>query len=182
MRMKKLVFIGDSLTEWYGWQRRFPEYRVINLGISGERVEELLQRLPSIHVEVKDPDYIFLMTGINNIGSGAYEIIETYRKIVSNLRNQYKTATLVIQSILPITIEWIDISRINDANHQLKHIAIDFRAQYLDIHALFLDALGKPKSEYLQEDGVHLSGKGYEVWSNEVERFLEKEQPRMRLP
>ena len=170
--MKQLVFIGDSLTQWFSWASRFPEYQVTNLGISGERVEELLHRMPSIHAEVKDPDCIFLMTGINNIGMGTYDIIDTYRQVVLDLATQYKSSKLVIQSILPITLAWIDISRIKDINLQLKEIAHEFNAAYLDVHTLFVDTQGNPRTECLQEDGVHLSSKGYEVWSGEIERFL----------
>ncbi len=32
-----------------------------------------------------------------------------------------------------------------------------------------------PKNRYLQEDGVHVSTKGYEVWSAAVEEFLRKD-------
>lgn len=173
-KMKRLVFIGDSLTEWYNWQSRFPEYRVTNLGISGERVEELRQRLPAIHAEVTNPDAIFLMTGINNIGYGDYNIIETYRAILNDLATHYKTAKLVLQSVLPVTLEGIDNHRIREINLQLKALTQEFHAAYLDIHPLFLDAVGNPRRDYLQEDGVHLSSKGYAVWADEVERFLIK--------
>ena len=64
---KKMVFIGDSLTQWFDWQRRFPGDAVMNLGISGEPVEGLLARREAIRENVHKPDYIFLMTGINDI-------------------------------------------------------------------------------------------------------------------
>jgi len=32
---KRIAFIGDSLTEYFDWQNRFPEYEVMNLGIAG---------------------------------------------------------------------------------------------------------------------------------------------------
>ena len=91
--IEHLVFIGDSLTEWYDWQERFPAYRVTNLGISGETVEELLDRRDHIRDRVKDPDIIFLMTGINNILSERYDITVPYREIMRNLTTWYKGAT-----------------------------------------------------------------------------------------
>jgi lysophospholipase L1-like esterase len=172
--MNELVFIGDSLTEWFNWQKRFPEYQVVNLGIAGERVEELLSRLPDVHREVKNPDMIFFMTGINNIGYGVYDIIGVYRQIVSDLRNQYKTAKLVLQSILPVDLPMADNAETRKINQQIEALANELGAEYLDIHCLFVDAKGNPKSGLLQDDGVHLSSKGYEVWADEVERFLEK--------
>ena len=172
--MKNLVFIGDSLTEWFDWQRRFPEQHVTNLGISGEQVEGLLGRRDRIRKQIDNPDCIFLMTGINNIVLERYDIIGPYQDIVRDLTTWYKKAIIVVQSILPVDLEWISTDTIKETNDRLKQIAHEYGAEYLDIHSLFVDSKGKPKSEYLQDDGVHLSSKGYDMWAKELERFLKK--------
>jgi lysophospholipase L1-like esterase len=170
--MAHLVFIGDSLTQWFDWDRRFPEHRVANLGISGETVEGLLARRDRIRSQIDQPDHIFLMTGINNIANGQYDFIAPYREIVRNLTTWYKQATIVVQSILPAQITWIDNDVIIDTNRRLEQIAREYSVTYLDIYALFVDTKGNPKKGYVSDDGVHLAGKGYEAWANEVERFL----------
>jgi lysophospholipase L1-like esterase len=172
--MADLVFIGDSLTEWFDWQKRFPDHQVVNLGISGEPVEGLLARRERIRASIDNPDFIFLMTGINNLANEQYDIIGPYREIVRNLTTWYKKSKIVVQSILPVTLEWIDSNVIIDANRRLGQIARENNAEYLDVYGLFVNSKGIPKSGYLQEDGVHLSSKGYEVWANEVARFLKK--------
>jgi lysophospholipase L1-like esterase len=43
---------------------------------------------------------------------------------------------------------------------------------YLDIYKLFLDSNGMPDAECLEEDGVHLSHKGYDIWAKAVGNFL----------
>ncbi len=170
--MKDLVFIGDSLTEWFDWQRRFPEHHVANLGVSGEQVEGLLVRSERIREQIGNPDYIFLMTGINNIALEQYDITGPYRDIVRDLTAWYNKATIVVQSLLPVALEWVSGNTIKKTNDQLEQIAYQYGAKYLDIHSLFVDSKGHAKSEYLQDDGVHLSSKGYEVWAKEVEEFL----------
>ena len=171
---KKVVFIGDSLTEWYDWQRRFPDKVTMNLGIAGEPVEGLLQRREVIRARIRDPDYIFLMTGINNIGMGRYDITAPYREIVRNLTTWNKRSKLVVQSILPVEIPGLDNSVIEETNRQLEQIAREHNAEYLDIYRHFIHANGKVRSEYLDEDGVHLSSQGYQAWSNAVAGFLQK--------
>lgn len=171
---KQLVFIGDSLTEWFDWQRRFPDYRVTNLGKSGERVEELLDRRDRIRSRIDNPDYIFLMTGINNIANEQYDIFGSYREIVRNLTTWYKKATVVVQSILPVDLAWMNLNVIRETNRTLQQMALDFNADYLDVFNRFIGADENARVEYLQDDGVHLSGKGYQVWANEVEKFLKK--------
>jgi lysophospholipase L1-like esterase len=171
---KTLTFIGDSLTEWFDWQKRFPAYRVTNLGISGEPVEGLLNRLEKIRRTVDNPDYLFIMTGINNVAMERYDITGPYREIVRGFTTWYKKTKLVVQSILPVTLEWTGNNVIKDINRHLEQIARDCNAEYLDVYGLFVDAKGNPKTDCLQDDGVHLSDKGYEVWADEVERFLKK--------
>jgi lysophospholipase L1-like esterase len=170
--MAYLVFIGDSLTEWFDWQSRFPQHRVSNLGISGEQVEGLIDRRERIRASIVDPDFIFLMTGINNIAMEQHDITGPYREIVRNLTTWYKKTTLVIQSILPMTLEWLSNIAIQDTNRNLEQIARDHGAEYIDIYRLFVDSEGKPYRDYLSDDGVHLASKGYDVWAEEVERFL----------
>jgi lysophospholipase L1-like esterase len=170
--LKNLIFIGDSLTQWGDWERRFPGYQVTNLGISGETVEGLLARRERIRTQIDDPDFIFLMTGINNIATGQYDIIPPYREIVRNLITWYKRSTVVVQSVLPVDIEWVLNDEIRDINRLLEEIAREYSARYLDVFRLFVDAKGTPKNGYLSDDGVHLAEKGYDVWAQEVERFL----------
>jgi len=172
--MANLVFIGDSLTEWFDWQRRFPQHHVISLGISGEPVEGLLDRRERIRETISNPDFVFLMTGINNLAMGQYNIVVPYREIVRNLTTWYKQAVLVIQSILPVDLTWINNSVIKDTNRQLEQIARDHGAEYLDIYRQFIDSDGNPFRGYLSDDGVHLASKGYDIWSKEVEIFLNK--------
>ncbi len=171
---KHLVFIGDSLTEWFDWQSRFPDYHVTNLGISGEPIEGLLSRRERIRATIRDPSAIFLMTGINNIAMEEYDIAAPYREIVRSLTTWYKQTTIVVQSILPVNLEWINNNIITDTNRLLEQIAREYSAEYLDVYRLFVDSNGNSKVAYLQDDGVHLSSKGYKVWADEVERFLER--------
>ncbi|HWR71542.1 MAG TPA: GDSL-type esterase/lipase family protein [Nitrospirota bacterium] len=173
---KTLVFIGDSLTEWYDWQKRFPAYEVLNLGISGETVEQLLERRDRIRTLAKDPSTVFLMTGINNVLMERYDITLPFRELVRNLTTWYKGATIVVQSLLPIDMPWISNDLIRDINRRLKELAKEQNADYLDVYSAFVDADGNVKAGLLSDDGVHLANKGYEVWVMEVERFLRKGQ------
>lgn len=181
---KHLVFIGDSLTARFDWQQRFPDSRVTNLGISGEQVEELLGRRALIRsqLEFDAPDYLFLMSGINNLGMGHFEFSAPYRELVRNLATWYKRSTIVVQSILPVDAPGIDNRAVREQNRKLEAIAREFHVEYLDVYSAFVDANGRPRSEYFQDDGVHLSGRGYEAWSNVVEQFLKRKDARASAP
>jgi lysophospholipase L1-like esterase len=167
-----LVFIGDSLTQWFDWASRFPGDRVLNLGISGEMVEELLARMDRIQSQPSDPDHVFLMSGINDILMERYEISSPYREIVRSFTQWWKGSRIIVQSLLPVDMPWISNDLIRDVNRQLSKIAWEYEADYLDVFALFLDSAGNPQRGLLSEDGVHLTKRGYAVWSQSVEEYL----------
>ncbi|TAN44162.1 MAG: GDSL family lipase [Nitrospirae bacterium] len=175
--MENLVFIGDSLTEYFDWQRRFPAYNVLNLGVSGETIEGLETRIDRILLAVHDPDVIFIMTGINNIAMEDFDILQTYKQIINRLFSSYKKAIIVVQGLLPLNLSWIDNARIREINTGLEALAKNFTAGYLDVYSLFCDAAGTVNPACLLDDGVHLSDRGYEVWSNAVECFLRDKKP-----
>jgi lysophospholipase L1-like esterase len=170
--MTNIIFIGDSLTEYFDWQKRFPSHKITNLGIAGEPIEGLLDRLDRIRSLIGNPDLIFIMTGINNIAMEQYDIAGDYKEIVSKLSSWFKTTKIVVQSVLPVRLEWINNNVIKDINRHLKQIAGEFSAEYLDVYGLFVDSQGIPKRENLLDDGVHLSEEGYRVWADTVDTFL----------
>ena len=171
-----LVFIGDSLTEFFDWQGRFPAYKVFNLGVAGETVEGLVGRMDRIRHLIgnadQDPDVIFVMTGINNVAMEDYEIIGAYRQVITAVTAAFSKSRLVIQSILPVRLPWIDSAIIRQLNESLKQIADDFKAEYLDLYTIFINPWSRAKKEYLLDDGVHISDEGYEAWSSAVEDYL----------
>jgi lysophospholipase L1-like esterase len=167
---KDIVLIGDSLTEFFDWQGRFPGHRVLNLGIAGEPVEGLLGRMSDIRTAIVRADLIFVMTGINNIAMGDYDIIPKYEKVLNTLVAGFAGAQIVMQSVLPVRLSWLDNIEIEKINSDLEKIARRMKVRYFDVYSLFVDAGGDPVREYLSEDGVHLSDRGYEVWSGAIEK------------
>jgi lysophospholipase L1-like esterase len=172
MDRKKIAFIGDSLTEFFDWQGRFPMHDVMNLGIAGEPVEGLLGRMGRIRSEISDPDIIFVMTGINNLAMGDAEILSRYEKVLNALISGFTGSVVVLQSVLPAILPWLDNAEIERVNHGLERMAGALKIRYLDVYSRFIDNKGNPVPEYLSEDGVHLSDRGYKVWSRAVEEEI----------
>ena len=172
MRSKRILFIGDSLTEFFDWQRRFPGHEVVNLGTAGETVEGLLSRIDRITRLSPPPDVIFLMTGINNVAMEDYDFLDSYRRIVEKTSSSFPETRLFIQSILPAVIQWISDEHIRELNRSLHEIAEKEGKEYLDIYSLFVGPGGSAVKEYFLPDGVHLSDVGYAAWSKALERLL----------
>jgi len=167
-----IIFIGDSLTEYYDWQARFSAHQVLNLGLSGETVQGLSVRVRRIIGTASAPNVLFVMTGINNLTMEDFDILDEYKKMLRNLKTAFPSTSIVIQSILPVNM-WADNKKIEDINRELKAIARSMKLSFLDVYASFIDQDGNLRDECLLEDGVHLSEKGYEVWSERVADFID---------
>jgi lysophospholipase L1-like esterase len=170
--VKKLFFIGDSLIAFYDWKRRFSEYLVINMGISGETVDGLYSRLGRVFKEKVIPDYIFIMTGINNLAMDDNNFIQTYRQIINSFLNNYPASKIFIHSLLPVLYPWISNDKIKMTNVEIQTLADEEEVSYVDIHSKFFDPGGRPIKSYFLDDGVHISEEGYRVWSRTVDKLL----------
>jgi len=168
----KIIFLGDSLIEYFDWKGRFPDHQVENLGVAGESVQGLLSRVVKILLAHSDVDLIFIMSGINNLAMGDMEFFNFYRVILEKLSFVYHRAHIYVQSLLPALVEFIDDGLIIDANSELKKLSQEMAVHYLDVYTKFVDTGGRPIKEYLLDDGVHVSRAGYDVWARVVEEII----------
>ena len=166
---KRIILIGDSLIEWFDWAARFPEHEVINLGISGETVEWMLDRLTHVTQSYPDADKVFILTGINNVAMEDSGIIKPYRQALREFKEAYPDADLYIISLLPARLPWINPTTIETLNEKLIGLATENGASYIDVHSVFRS---HDLRELLTEDGIHISEAGYAVFSAEVARYL----------
>lgn len=167
-----ILFLGDSLIEYFDWNERFPDHRVLNLGMAGESVQGLLSRVMKISDISEEAEMIFIMTGINNIAMGDRDFISFYRIILERLQETYPQAAIYVSSLLPTRIEFIDNQSIHAVNDRLNELALNVNVNYMDIYKMFVDTKGNPIRDYLMADGVHISPMGYDVWSRAVEQVI----------
>jgi len=168
MQTEPFLFIGDSLIEFFNWQKRFPGRKIFNFGISGETTEGLLARLPNVIQQVPSPELVMIMTGINNVATEDYSFLFTYKELISRLQQAYKHASIVITSLLPVDLYYLG-DAIPRLNRRLKETSLESKTIYLDLYPLFIDNDSRIISSYYELDGVHLSGTGYEIWAKALE-------------
>ncbi len=169
-----ILFIGDSLIEYFDWQQRFPDHKVGNFGNAGESVQGLLSRVMMIGESFADADMIFIMSGINNIAMGDDDFIGFYRVIIERLQSAYPEADIIANSLLPVNMEYIRNDNIKKVNEALQNLANETGIDWLNIYSRFVDTKGMVIKEYLLEDGVHISNEGYNVWSRAVEDIINR--------
>jgi lysophospholipase L1-like esterase len=162
------LFIGDSLIEFFNWQKRFPDREIYNFGSAGETAEGLLARLPDIIRRCKSPELIMIMTGTNNLAMEDYGFLTTNESIIDLLQLNCPKTAIVITSLLPVQLYFLG-EAVPRINAHLQDIAREKNILFLNLYPIFLGQDGKPIRDYFEIDGVHLSERGYETWAGVIE-------------
>lgn len=170
----EIIFLGNSITDNAEWAELFSDPNIKNRGIGGDDTDGILGRLSE--VTSSKPDKIFIMIGTNDLAYGKKvdDIIGNYTKIIAQIKDDSPTTKLYVQSVLPVedalhyTRPNAEIININD---QLIEICKAEGITYIDLHSVFSDENGKLNKEY-SIDGLHLNGKGYEVWKKQIVEYL----------
>jgi lysophospholipase L1-like esterase len=162
---KSVLLLGDSLIEYGQWENYLSPHHVINYGLAGETVEGLLERLAGILKEDIGVDFCVLMTGINNVAMEDYSFLPAYREILSMLKKRCPGSKIIVCSLLPVMLEWVDNARTEEINNKLADLCSEMGVHYLDLYSSFVQYDEHPRAEYLLEDGVHLSEEGYRLWA-----------------
>ncbi len=171
MEPQNILFIGDSLIEFFDWQARFSEHSVVNLGRSGETVQELAYRSQHVDVDEPEPDWVFIMIGTNNVTMDDYSFIPSYENIIDTLKEKFPAATIVVTGLFPMRLSWVGEDAVPRLNELLQEMAFAKKCLFMDgcqVFAQSIEGVGR----CFFEDGVHLSDHGYDLWAAEVEKFL----------
>lgn len=174
-KFRKLMMVGDSMIEFFDWQDRFPDREVMNLGRSGESVEELRDRAVFIVERNEPPDLVLVMIGTNNVAMENFTFPPVYRGILETFREAYADAALIVNSLLPMNLRYLAPDTVARVNSSLKGLANETGALYLDVWAEMVDRNGTVLDDIL-EDEVHLTINGYKVWADRLEDFLKSRE------
>ncbi len=169
---KTVLLLGDSLIEYGNWEEALKPYRAINLGIAGETVEGLLERLPHVLKHHQEVQFCVLMSGINNVAMEDYSFLPVYQEILEILKRTLPETKIIVCSLLPVNLDWVDNGTIRGLNKGIAAICTRMGAYFLDLYSAFVDHRGRPELEYLLEDGVHLSKEGYRQWTEALLRTI----------
>lgn len=178
-----VLLVGDSITIQWGdtWKRHFPDQKTVNIGIGGDKTQNVLWRLDHGGVDGLEPRAIVLMIGNNNMfftpETGTEAAAQGVAMCVKNLREKFSAATLVVAKILPAHAPgnrfYEDIRKTNAALDGLK-LDADPNVAVLDLWSEFTHADGTLKKELFTPDNIHLSPAGYAVYAEKLKPLLDR--------
>lgn len=163
--MKKILFVGDSITQW----NPLSHTHVKNIGKAGATSGDVIN---IVGKEKGTYEKVFILCGINDINNNIStdKIYENYLEIVNISKKLSKN--IIIISTLPSQLDFAN-SFVKDLNEKIKEIE---GIKFLDIYNAFLDNNNLLREEY-SVDSVHLNDKGYIVLNSFIlKEFYEYEK------
>ena len=158
---KRIVMLGDSLTEEGNWNKLFPERDMVNAGFSGYTTEQIA-RLAGDAVRAQ-PAAVFVLSGTNDVFQGYAPswTTEQLGELVTAIETESPGTRIVLQTVLPSAGTSSGVVATNDA---IRRFAAARGLEVLDLHPEFDDGSGGLR-EAETYDGVHLTAAGYARWA-----------------
>lgn len=172
-----IVFLGNSLTQYFELAEHFGNQHVKNRGIGGDNLPGLLSRLsPVIQGQ---PKKIFIEIGGNDLRAGIKPeaAFLNFQKLIDTLQRSCLRTKIYVQSVLPVVNNADSLQ--NDSLNKsiialngmlLKHCSAR-NLFFVDPHKLFV-LNDKVQADYFVADGIHVSAKGYHKWAEILRPLL----------
>jgi lysophospholipase L1-like esterase len=178
-----LIFDGDSITAaWKGaghevWAERYGKYNVYDMGIGGDRTENVLWRLQEGQVDNLHPKLVVLLIGTNDsvVNLTPEQIAAGVKAVVDDYRKRLPDAVILLQGIFPRSAHPTDPFRVKveAVNKIISQYGDGKNVIYLDFGDKFLQPDGTLTAD-IMPDFLHPSAKGYEIWADAIQPIIDK--------
>ena len=168
---RRVVFMGDSITDGWRLDEFFPQKPYVNRGISGQTTPQMLVRMFPDVIDLK-PAAVIILAGTNDIARNTGP--ETPAMIEENFQAMTELAQahgikVILCSITPIAdygpnkmSEGRPPADILKLNSWIKEFAARTHAVYADYFSVLVDEHGMLKPG-ISRDGLHPNADGYKL-------------------
>ncbi len=169
----RVVFFGDSITDFWRLNEYFPDSDYVNRGIAGQTSGQLLQRLKADVIDLH-PQAVVILGGTNDLARGVpVAAIESNQQMLADAAAANKIK-VVLASLTPVSDHHKDRdpafertpqrppASIQALNEWLRTFCSQRGYGYVDYFAATVDPAGQ-FNEDLSDDGLHPNAKGYRV-------------------
>jgi lysophospholipase L1-like esterase len=169
-----VAFVGDSITaRWRGcesWTKHWGSCRAVNMGIGGDRTQNVLWRLQNGGLDGYKAKLFVVMIGTNNLWDKKAEpadVAAGVKAILDLIQAKQPQARILLMSILPAGEKPNPGREKRSAVNGLISKFAGGSVEYMDISAKYLEADGTISKEVMH-DFLHLAPKGYDIWAEAI--------------
>ena len=172
-----VLFTGSSSVRlWESLEADMAPLRVLNRGFGGAHMAHVVHFADRI-ITPYAPRALVVYVGDNDIGAGKTPatVVADFQALVAHVRANQSALPIYYIAIKPSRLRWALWPSMAEANDQIRALAeSDPNMTFLDIAAPMLE-LGQgeaPPSDLFWIDGLHLTEKGYRLWTEVVQPRL----------
>lgn len=162
-----VVFYGSSsMRMWDSLEADFKDVGALNLAFGGSTMEACVWFFERLVVPCH-PRSIICYAGDNDLGDGKKpeDVLASFRELLSRVDVYLPAIPFTILAIKPSPARLHLADRIIATNEALcREILGRSNGYFIDIYPAMLGNDGQPDKDLFQEDGLHVSPKGYLVW------------------
>jgi lysophospholipase L1-like esterase len=169
----RVVFLGDSITDFWRINEYFPDRDFLNRGISGQTTGQLLGRMKADVLDVR-PHAVIIQGGTNDLAREVpLTAIENNYLMMAELAATQKIK-VIFASVLPVSDYHKDVNPayevtpgrpplyIKALNDWLQGLCSQRGYTYLNYFPALVDGAGQFQAD-LADDGLHPNAKGYGI-------------------
>jgi lysophospholipase L1-like esterase len=168
-----VALVGDSITARWGgesWKKHWGSYRAVNMGIGGDRTQNVLWRLENGELDGYKAKLFVVMIGTNNTDkkTDPADIAAGIKAIINLIKTKHPESKILLLGIFPRG-EKPDAGRekIKAVNQLISQLHDGTVVHYMDIGEKFLQPDGTI-SKAVMKDFLHLGSKGYDIWAEAI--------------
>jgi len=168
------LFVGSSSILLWDLDESFPDLVTVNRGFGGSTIADVNLYVERIVIPYK-PAAIVFYAGDNDVdrGATAEQVLEDFKAFVAKVKPALPDTKVLFISIKPSVARWELWGEMNKANGSIeKYCAEDEDLTYVDLGKTILGEDGKPRSDLLMKDGLHLNEEGYARWNDALRPYL----------
>lgn len=178
----KVILAGSSYMErWEDAAEALEPYEILNMGISGSKVDDWLRLYKKLIVPYK-PKAIVLCSGDNNMhgSAGSESGTQTAGKVMrllSLLGKELPDTEICYVSVAPNPLRWKVWKEAQICNRRVENYCrTKKKLHFIDMTPYLLKD-GKPWGSLYCGDRLHLNKKGYKIWGEVIAKRLRKKLP-----
>ena len=169
-----IVFVGSSSIRKWHTSKYFTEFPIINRGFGGSQISDVNYFIKETVLKY-NPKVVVLYAGDNDInyGKNPKNVLEDFIYFSEIIHSNLPKTKIIFISIKPSPSRW-GLWNVMKQTNFLIHDYIKKKSYlyYVDTATPMLNLKGYPDRVFFVSDSLHLSEKGYDLWSKILEPIL----------
>ena len=177
-----IIFAGSSsIRLWSTLKQDMAPYPVIQRGYGGAKLSDFAVYADRIFAP--HPCSAIVIFIANDISAtdqdkSPEEVAALFRNVLKTIRKTHHDTPVFWIAVTPSPLRWKVWPEIRKANRLIENICTNQKNTYfIRTDFAFLNESGIPREEYFRPDRLHLTEKGYAVWTEIIKKELNKIVP-----